>query len=712
MASLTDPDGGITVTKWEWATAVFTPGTPGTCATTFNTGDIIENASSAAYTPKAEDYAENGAGTSCLQARATYTDNIPGDADPAESTDNDDDPNTPPNMDGVYASTSSEAAIQESDPANTAPKFPDQDLVTPDDQSDETSRSVAENEDAGENVGASVEAGDADLLLYALGGADADSFKVDNNGQITTKVKLDYEARSSYMVYVMASDPSGASDAIIVNISVTDENDPADIAGPSAADYAENGVDAVATYTADDQDGDAIVWSVGGDDAGKFTIDGGVLAFKDSPDYEKPDSESAGTRADQNVYNVTVQATGGMKEVVVTVTNVDEDGKVTLDKPQPQASRGLEATLTDQDSPPTNQAWQWARSADGDTWEDIMGATSQSRSPSADDVGSYLRASVTYTDLFGSGKTASAVTANPVEARTVANASPSFADQDGDEETDGIQIVRSIAENTAAATNIGKAVSATDADSDVLIYGLSGADADFFDINTGTGQLKTKDKLDFEAEGSATTNNAYVVTVTATDPSGADAMNSVTINVTDANEAATFDAGDSVLTDVNVVENTTDLRGGADGTDALSGTPFGTDDPDATETGEPDLTLEGADEKYFAITNDGVLSIDAAQGEGDADDFSPNFEDQSSFSITIVATSGEDNRLLRSRLDVTVHVIDAEDTRYGHVVPAGTPGGSDRGSHGQRPRRRCNRDSVDVGNRARSQQCLPCCRWW
>ena len=317
--------------------------------------------------------------------------------------------------------------------------------------------------------------------------------------------------------------------------------------------------------------------------------------------------------------------------------------------------------MSDQDSTPTNEAWQWARSADGETWEDIMGATSPSRAPSADDVGSYLRASVTYSDLFGSGKTASAVTANPVEVRTVANALPSFADQDGNEETPDIQIVRSIPENTPAGTNIGKAVSATDADNDILIYGLSGDDAGSFDINTGTGQLKTKDKLDFEATGSEAENNAYAVTITATDPSGADATEAVTINVTDANESAAFDAGDSVLTDVNVVENTTALRGGADGTDPLDGTAYATDDPDATETGEPGLMLEGADAKYFDITDAGLLSIDDEQGTGPADDFSPNFEDQSTFSITIVATSGEGNRLLRSRLDVTVHVIDDED---------------------------------------------------
>ena len=65
---------------------------------------------------------------------------------------------------------------------------------------------------------------------------------------------------------------------------------------------------------------------------------------------------------------------------------------------------------------------------DGETgWMDIEGATSQSRSPEAADVDYYLRATVTYTDMFGEGQTASVVSANIVEARTTANAAPSFS---------------------------------------------------------------------------------------------------------------------------------------------------------------------------------------------------------------------------------------------------------------------------------------------
>ena len=200
--------------------------------------------------------------------------------------------------------------------------------------------------------------------------------------------------------------------------------------GHTAFTYAENGTGPVATFQATDADGDAIVWSLGGDDADDFTIDGGVLAFKKSPNFEAPTSESVGTPADQNVYNVQIRATGGTLDITVTVTNVDEDGSVSFTGEgqfQPQAGRGLEAELDDPDGGETDEVWQWARSEDGETWTDIEGATSARRSPVADDVENYLRATVTYTDLFGSGKTASAVSGSKVEARTVANAAPSFA---------------------------------------------------------------------------------------------------------------------------------------------------------------------------------------------------------------------------------------------------------------------------------------------
>ena len=88
-------------------------------------------------------------------------------------------------------------------------------------------RSVAENTDAGGNVGAAVTATDADndTLTYTLGGSDASSFEIGSaSGQITvgSGTALDFEgAKTSYTVTVTASD--GTDDATAtVTITVTD----------------------------------------------------------------------------------------------------------------------------------------------------------------------------------------------------------------------------------------------------------------------------------------------------------------------------------------------------------------------------------------------------------------------------------------------------------------------------------------------------------
>ena len=622
----------------------------------------------------------------CLRATATYTDNIEGDG----NDDADDG-----NMEMV--SKVSEKPVQMSDPANAAPNFPDQDLTTPDDQSDEAMRSVAENM-ADETVGGPIFADDTDgdAMLYTLSGDDAASFKVDNNGQIRTKVKLDFETKDEYMVALTATDPSGANDSILVTIMVTDGPDNAVITGSTAIDYDENGTGPVATFSATDQDGDAIEWSLGGDDMGDFTIEGGVLAFKSPPNYEDPKSASTGTLADRNVYNVTVEATGGMHAVVVTVTNVDEDGSVGFigqGRYQPQVDRGLEAMLSDPDMGVTDEVWQWARSMDMQTWTDIDGAMSAKRSPVAADEGYYLRASVAYTDMFDSGKMASAVTANAVEKRTVSNAAPLFNDQDDDDATDGIQVNRDVDENTAVGVNIGSPVSASDADNDVLVYELVDTpdlkDAENtarFTITRSSGQIKVGKKLGADGdqpEDEQTTleeaadgadaatddedNNEYVVRVKATDPSGATRTVNVVIEVNDINEAPAFVAGADVPTVLNVVENGIALRVGATGGDPLSETAYDADDQDADTNmaeGNATLTRSGADAKYFTITDAGRLAfvVDDGNTAGVDESHMPNYEDKSSYAITIVASSGEGDRVLRARLDVTVNVIDAEDT--------------------------------------------------
>ena len=440
------------------------------------------------------------------------------------------------------ASGAPEERVQISDPANTAPKFPDQDLVTAGDQSDSTMRSVAENDDSA-TVGGPVTAGDGDTdrLLYSLNGADASMFKIDRkSGQISTTAKLNFEADDEHTVVVTATDPSGATDSITVVIAVTDENDAPVISGVEEVSVDEGTTD-VATFTATDEDGDDIEWDVAGVDAGAFDIsDDGVLTFDGAPNFEAKadadeDDDSLGNQGKgDNIFRVTVKANAASHAVAVTVDNVNEDGSVTFDQPQPQATRNLKADFSDQDGEdmPT---WQWAMGpTDEGPWTDIAGATMSARKPTAGEAGSYLQATVTYTDSFGE-QTASGVTGNAVEDRTLSNAQPTFKD--------GIVIEA----NENQTGDIGDPVLASDADNDELLYDLVAYDHDndtendvdandntMFDIGKRSGQLSIKSEDGFDYEASSRTPTAvdpddgipdgakvYTVSIEAKDPSGA-----------------------------------------------------------------------------------------------------------------------------------------------------------------------------------------------
>ena len=148
-----------------------------------------------------------------------------------------------------------------------------------------------------------------DALTYMLGGTDMASFGIDRRtGQLMTKAKLDYETKDTYMVTVTATDPSGLNATINVTIKVTNVDEPPvikvgglAISGRSSISYAENATGPVATYMASGPDADMAMWSLEGDDAGDFMFSGGMLTFRNSPDYENPMDADM-----DNMYMVTV----------------------------------------------------------------------------------------------------------------------------------------------------------------------------------------------------------------------------------------------------------------------------------------------------------------------------------------------------------------------------------------------------------------------
>ena len=422
-------------------------------------------------------------------------------------------------------------------------------------EGDSTARSVAENTDAGVNIGSAVSATDedGDILTYSLGGIDASSFGiVSTSGQLQTRVELDYETKDAYSVTVMVSDGNGGTDTIDVAISITDENDdPIFIEGDGTTRaVAENvlaGTNMGSAVSATDEDGDTLTYTLGGTDAGSFGIVGttGQLQTRAELDYETKDS-----------YSVTVMVfdgNGGTDTIGVAISITDQDEAVPDEEPVP-VTEGI--VIPKIDETPQTHAPGFTG---GQTTRSIAENT-----PSGVNIGSPVSATdedgdtLTYT-LGGTDATSFSIvrssgqlqTQAPLDYETKNAYSVTVTVSDGGR-TDAIRVTitiidvdetpqthapvfarsrttRSIAENTPSGVNIGSAVSATDADDDTLTYTLGGTDAKSFDIIGTSGQLRTRAPLDYE------TKKAYSVTVTVSDGGRTDTI-TVAITIIDIDE--------------------------------------------------------------------------------------------------------------------------------------------------------------------------------
>ena len=511
---------------------------------------------------------------------------------------------------------------------NEAPEFP---------ASETGDRTVAENTAADQDIGAPVAATDpdsGDTLTYTLGGSDAGSFAIDETtGQLKTKDTLNYESKDTYTVTVTATDQAGLSATKTVTVTVSSVNEVPEFTDGATASRsvdentpAEQDIGAAVGAT-DPDTGDTLTYTLEGDDAASFAIDGasGQLKTRDPLDYE--------TKAS---YSVTVSVSDGKDidgnadtsadntiDVTITVTNLAEAGKVILSSLQPQVGTPLTATLVDPDDA-TNVNWTWESSSNWSSgWTPISNATSDTYTPVTGDLNKYLRATATYTNSASAQVSAHGVSAYPVRAAPApgSNAAPAFAT---------LTATRSIPEDTPVGSAVGDPVTATDTNADdVLTYSLSGADAASFTIGMASGQLRTKAALDHDTKAS------YMVVVTAADPSGLSDTITVTISVTDQNEPPVISGKASVY----YAEDRT-----------IAVASYTATDP---ENGSITWSLAGEDSGDFSISNTGVLTFNTPpDSENPADADTNNV-----YLVTVQASDGTNT----SALDVTVTVTDEAD---------------------------------------------------
>ena len=451
----------------------------------------------------------------------------------------------------------------------------------------------------------------------------------------------------------------------------------------------------------DDSDDDVDVGDIA-DNADFAISQSGVLTFKSPPDYEDPTDREEGSSpnvvavATDRKYHVVVQASDGgvgsfvnWFKVTVTVTDeeeagavaewvVDADGVSPTQTPDKLLQFQPEATLTvvaptDSDGEVTNVRWQWYRTSSksemGTAIDDADEATyTVSDTSTSNDVGMYLRVVATYSDRRGPNKTASYVSENPVQAARDDNTPPEFA----------LTVeTRVIAENTTG--NVGSPLTATDDDGDILTYSLVGAaddnDNNFFDIDRATGQLVVGDAgLNFEMPRGELLNadsntNTYVVMVRATDSHGVSSDTAadispvtVTITVTDVNEAPTFEDLDDAPVEP-LGQNTEGMAAdhqekyGDEADEELNVASYSATDPEGAVV---TLSLMGDDADKFELNDPATVT---AGTKVLAFKERPDFEmpgDGNGDNVYVVTVRATDDVLYSDRT-VTVKVTDADE---------------------------------------------------
>ena len=419
------------------------------------------------------------------------------------------------------------------------------------------------------------------------------------------------------------------TDYLNVAVTVYNVNEPpafpAETGNRNIDENTETGQNIGDAVVASDPEGHTLRYKLAGTDGTSFGIDAstGQLKTKAPLDYET-----------KSTYEVTVQVRDSLDEddrvnavtddtidITININNVEEPGWIEFSSRQPQAATPFTATVIDPDGGVAGTTWVWERSPDQGAWTTITGATSASYTPDAtDDDGHYLRATASYTDGEGSGKSAVGVSDNPVRAEPLTNAAPEFA---------STTATRAVDEGTPVGQPIGLPVAATDPDADdvnLLTYSLDGTDKASFDINSAAGQLLTKAPLDHE------TKDTYTVTVKVVDPSLDSDTITVTITVNDVDEPPVLSGPDVV----DYPENSTDAVAQYTATDP----------EDVTIT---DWSLDGDDKDLFEISSTGELTFKSSPDH----DVPGDKDENNVYLVTVKASDGTNTVALDVEITVS-----------------------------------------------------------
>ncbi len=440
------------------------------------------------------------------------------------------------------------------DSNSLAGEFPVKVTVTnvnePPEVSGDTSITVDENAGTfSRTYSASDPEGATSTFTWSLLGTDGGDFNIDRNtGALTFRNTPNFESpadsnrNNEYLVTVRATDEGNLRGDLPVTITVNDVNEAPTISGNATLSYAENTATtrALSRYSATDPERRTLTWSIGGTDAGDFTIDtSGNLYFANSPDHENPADSG-----ENNVYNLQVVATddgnlgdgatsaegilSASHNVAVTVTAVDEppeisgDTDITVSENTDAFSRTYSAS--DPEGVHTTFTWSLSGTDGGDfrinrfTGEMSFRSPPDHESPADGNRDNEYLVTVRANDGQKTGSLAVTINVANVDEAPVFNS------------TSLGNTTFSFAENRTSSIYTYRAA---DPEGEDVTWSVSGTDAGDFAISQA-GVLSFAATPDFELPVDSDQDNEYLVTVAARDPASNRATLDVTINVTNA----------------------------------------------------------------------------------------------------------------------------------------------------------------------------------
>ena len=305
------------------------------------------------------------------------------------------------------------------------------------------------------------------------------------DGTATTTTLNGLRPDTAYEVQVRAHNDEGTSPWSAPTIGTTDANiAPTFAAGPEAIDraVAENtpsGQPIGAPVLATDGDGDALTYSLAGEDATSFALDAdsGQVRTLAALDYES-----------RTTYAVVVEVSDGLggttrQPVTITVTDENEppdapDAPMVTATSSKSLAVAWTAPLNVGRPPIDDYDVQYRVANSGDAYTDAgFDGTATTTTLEGLRPGTAYEVQVRAHNDEGTSPWSA-----PGTGRTHENAVPTFAD--------GFKgVARAVAENTPSGQPIGAPVSATDGDGDALTYALSGADAKAFALDADSGQV-------------------------------------------------------------------------------------------------------------------------------------------------------------------------------------------------------------------------------